>query len=616
MMTPMKRELWIGLVLVAATLAVYAPVGQFGFVEFDDREYVTQNPQVQSGLSPESLAWALTTGHASNWHPLTWISHMVDCGLFGLNAGWHHWMSLLFHVANVLLIFVLFTRMTREPWRSGFVAALFAIHPLHVESVAWIAERKDVLCTLFSLVTILSYVRYVEKPGTFRYLTTLFSFALALLSKPMAVTLPMVLLLIDFWPLRRLERIKAPGKKPSVTKRRPITAVYLLREKIPFLALSVCSSVVTLVVQRAGGAVVTMQKLPLGARLENALTSCIRYLGKIVWPDHLVVFYPFPREFAAWQVAGAALVLAGISFWTVRLAGRHPYLAVGWFWYAGMLVPVIGLVQVGLQSMADRYTYLPMVGISIMAAWGVPVLVSRSRLPGISLRIAVPAILVVYAIVSSYQVRVWRDTMTLFTHARDAVENNYVALNGLGSLAGSKGDFNEAIAYYRKAIEADPDYVEARTNLGVTLIRVGRADEAIGVLQESLRRCGNCAEIHYDMGVAYFSKGRLAEAISCYENELRSNPRHTNARYNLAITMAASGRTQEAVSLYYDLLKSNPDHAEAHNNLGTLLFNEGKVAEAAGQFADAVRIKPDYADARRNLAIARQALQSPGTPRP
>lgn len=608
-----KREFWIGLVLAGATLAVYAPVGRYGFTEYDDREYVTQNEVVRNGLSFDNAGWAFTTGHASNWHPLTWISHMIDCRLFGLNAGGHHWTSLLIHLANVLLLFALFLRMTGEPWPSGFVAALFALHPLHVESVAWIAERKDVLSTFFGVITMLAYVRYVENPGALRYVLTLLGFALALLSKPMMVTLPLILLLLDFWPLGRMKWGRCTVEK-SRQKSRVRSPAFLLKEKAPFLALTVLSSAATLAAQRAGGALVTMQKLALGARLENALTAYARYLGKMIWPDHLAVFYPFPREFAAWQVAGATLLLAGASALVIRLAGRHPYLAVGWFWFAGMLVPVIGIVQVGMQSMADRYTYLPMVGILLMAAWGVPALTSRWKPLPRFLPFVVPAIVACYAIASSFQVRVWKDTTALFTHARDAVENNYVALNGLGSLALSQGDYAGAIGYFEAAIKIDPDYVQAKTNLGVALNQAGRFEEAIQIFEESSRHCANCEEIYYNLGVAYFSRNRFGEAISSYQNALRSNPVHANAMYNLAITFAAAGRVQEAESAYHQLLSAHPDHAGAHNNLGILLFNEGKIAEAGAQFAAAVRIKPDFAEARRNLMLVQEALQTPVHP--
>ncbi len=614
----MRRELWFYVGLAAATIGVYAQVGRYEFLQYDDRDYVTENRHVTAGWTLEGVVWAFTSGHASNWHPLTWLSHMTDCQLFGLKAGAHHWVNLLFHLANVMLLFTLLRWMTGAIWRSAFVAGVFALHPLHVESVAWIAERKDVLSTLFGFLTLLAYVRYVEKPTPSRYLLTLFCFALAVLSKPMMVTLPFVVLLLDFWPLGRLapdrlaEVQRAPAKKCRKSGTRVRPTGYLLKEKIPFLILTAASSVITIIVQRAGGSVVPMETLSIGMRLSNALLSYVRYIGKIIWPSGLAIFYPYPSAFHFWQVAAAALLLLGITLAAIWYARSKPYLAVGWFWYVGMLVPVIGLVQVGIQSMADRYTYVPMIGILIIAAWGVPELVSTWRQGTAALSIMAPLLLAVYSIDSWNQLRSWRDTMTLFTHARDVTDNNFQALNGIGSVLADRGDYAGALPYYEKATRINPAFAQARSNLGIALFQLGRVEEAIKCYREALRLSPGYSDAYYNLGVALFSLGHTREAISAYENALRSNALNVKASYNLAIALATAGRTREAFDRYSETLKIEPDYAEAHNNLGILLFNNGRIADAIVQFSDAVRLKPDWAEARRNLSVAQaQQRQTP-----
>ncbi len=612
----MRREFWIYLVLSAATLTVYSEVGRHEFLQYDDQEYVTENRHVKAGWTLEGVVWAFSQGHASNWHPLTWLSHMTDCQLFGLSAGAHHWVNLLLHLANVLLLFTLFRGMTGAIWRSAFVAAVFALHPLHVESVAWIAERKDVLSTLFGFLTLLAYVRYTEKPASSRYLLTLFCFVLALLAKPMMVTLPFVLLLVDFWPLGRLasDRLtqvpRVPPKKRRKTEGSKKPVGYLIREKIPFFVLAAASSVITVLVQHAGGSVVPIQRLPVATRLANALLSYVRYLGKTFWPERLAVFYPYPLVFPVWELAVAGVLLLGVTAATIRLARNFPYLAVGWFWYLGMLVPVIGIVQVGLQSMADRYIYVPMVGILIVAAWGAPELASRWKVGTNMLSVVALLIVTGLSIGAWNQVRTWRDTMMLFNHAREATDGNFLAINGIGSLLADRGDYSGALPYYEEAIRINPEYAQARNNLGVALLRLGRADDAVRCYQEVLRLSPDYSVAYYNLGVALFSLGRVEEAMSTFRSALRANADNENASYNLAIVLASTGQTSEALKWYAETLRINPDHAEAHNNLGILLLNGGRFREAIAQFSDAVRLRPDWTEARRNLNVAleQQAL--------
>jgi tetratricopeptide (TPR) repeat protein len=507
--------------------------------------------------------------------------------------------------------------MTRTLWQSAFVAAVFALHPLHVESVAWIAERKDVLSTFLGFLTLLAYTRYWEKPAPPRYLLTLSCFAFALLAKPMMVTLPFVLLLLDFWPLGRMAPDpptpvgRGPAKKKKGDRNSGSSVGRLLREKIPFLVLAAVSSAITLIVQRAGGAVVPVQALPVESRLANALLSYVRYLGKICWPEGLAVFYPYPSAFPLWKVAAAGLFLAGVTGVVVRLARRRPYLSVGWFWFLGTLVPVIGIVQVGLQSMADRYTYFPMIGILIAVAWGASEIAARWKWGQVALWIVAPALLLMLSVCTQIQVRIWRNTMTLFARASEVTDDNFLALNGIGSVLADREDYAGALRYYEEATKISPAYAQAQNNLGIALYKIGRLDDAMNCYREALRLSPGYSDAHYNLGVALFSMGRLEEAISSYRSALRFNAQNGSASYNLAVALAAAGRTREAEKQYSETLGIIPDSAEAHNNIGILLFNEGRIREAIAHFTEAVRLRPEWAEARRNLNAALSQMRAP-----
>jgi hypothetical protein len=398
-------SLCIYLTLALATLAVFWQVLGHDFVNYDDPDYVYRNPNVQSGITLSSIKWAFTTGHAANWHPLTWLSHMLDWQLFGDNPGWHHLTNLFLHIANTLLLFAVLKRMTNALWRSAFVAAAFALHPLHVESVAWVAERKDVLSTLFWMLTIAAYLRYLERPGTGRYLLTLLIFALGLMAKPMLVTLPFVLLLLDYWPLGRFQFgqiVKSVGQQ----SRKSLNAFshwklsrHLLLEKVPLFALSAISSIVTFLVQRTAGAVTSVETLPLKLRIANTFVSYLTYIQKMVWPSRLAMFYPYPdKTDLIWQTVVFALLLLIISLGVIWLMRRRRYLLTGWLWYLGTLVPVIGLVQVGDQALADRYTYVPLTGLFIIIAWGVPDLIAKWRFRKHALAASAIAVLLAWSI--------------------------------------------------------------------------------------------------------------------------------------------------------------------------------------------------------------------------
>jgi len=441
----------LGLSLALLTLATYLPVLAHGFIRFDDPLYVTRNPHVQAGLSWEGIAWAFSANVASNWHPLTLLSHMLDCELFGMDPLGHHLTSLLLHTASVVLLFEALRRMTGCAWRSAVVAALFAVHPTHVESVAWIAERKDVLSGFFWMLTLLAWVCYVRQPSPKRYAAVVLALAAGLLSKPMVVTLPFVLLLLDVWPLRRKIRVK---------------------EKLPLFALAAASCVATVIAQ--SGAIGLASRFPLRLRLANAVLSYVSYLGKTVLPTRLAVFYPMPGEFPDWKVAGAVLLLAVLTVLAWK-AGR--YFTVGWLWFLGTLVPVIGIVQVGGQGMADRYTYLPTIGLFLIAAWGLP---RRARW-------IVPGVVLALAIDTRLQLRHWEDSESLFQHAAAVTERNFIAHLNLAQIYAERGERGPALEHFRTTLEIRPGMWQAQASLGNTLRRWGRPDKALPHLRNAVR---------------------------------------------------------------------------------------------------------------------------------
>jgi tetratricopeptide (TPR) repeat protein len=477
------------LFLSVLTACAYHQVIGNSFVQYDDQNYVSGNPIVLKGLTSESVAWAFSALHASNWHPLTWLSHMLDVEMFGTDPSGHHAVNLLFHVLNSVLLFAVLCQATGEPWKSVFVAALFAVHPLHVESVAWVAERKDVLSTFFWMLTMWAYSRYAVRPRTSVYLLALLFFALGLLAKPMLVTLPFVLLLMDYWPLGRMAR----PVLPEAAGRSGDTSIGLRRillEKVPFLLLSAGSCVMTLLAQSRARNVASML-FPLGARVSNAVVAYARYIGKTLYPSSLAIFYPHPlHTLPAWEVAGALLLLAAASWVAVRYRGRMPFLAVGWFWYLGTLVPVIGIVQVGEQAVADRYTYVPLIGIFLMLSWGAGELARRFRIPWQAVAASGGALVLLLAALTWNQVRHWKDSVSLFRHAVEVTENNPRMMHALGIALESRG--REQLLKDR-AVDAIGDLQEANRykpydplillELGIALVKAGKAGEAVPYLQ-------------------------------------------------------------------------------------------------------------------------------------
>ena len=573
----MRSEACIWLILITAVLLVYWQVGDHEFINYDDNAYITDNAQVQKGLTSKGIIWAFTTSHTGNWHPLTWISHMLDCELYGLNPEGHHLTNVLFHIANAILLFVVLRWMTGAIWRSGLVAALFALHPLHVESVAWVAERKDVLSTFFWMLTMVAYVHYVNRPGGKRYLLVLITFALGLMAKPMLVTLPFVLLLLDYWPLNRFKPRAVTGSvedqplgfRSSGDDKSPILKAVM--EKTPLFLMSLFSCVVTVMAQQEAGAISTLEIVPFKLRIANGLVSVVAYMGKMIWPQDLAVFYPHPvSDLQIWKPVVAGLFLLILSTVALWVAQRCRYVLVGWLWYLGTLVPVIGLVQVGEQAMADRYTYVPLIGLFIVVVWGFADLVKgwRSRRWVVSVSAAVMVLALMAG--SWLQVAHWKNSVRLFKHALDVTTNNYVAHYTLGNALALQGNLTGSVSHYNKALQIHPNFAEAHNNLGNAL-----------ALQ-----------------------GNLTGAISHYNKALQVNPDHAEAHRNLAVGLDRQGRHQEAIQHYAEVLRISPHDAQSHNNLGVALAEQGRLKEAVAHFTEALRIDPNFKEAQRNLDLS------------
>jgi protein O-mannosyl-transferase len=625
-LSPSKQKLVVCLLLFLATLAVYWQVRNHDFINLDDEQYVTQNPYVRGGLTAANLAWAFTTTHASNWHPLTWISHQVDVQFFGMNPAGHHLVNLLLHIANTLLLFFVFNRMTQKLWQSAAVAALFALHPLHVESVAWVAERKDVLSTFFMLLTLWAYFTYTRRPGRLRYLLVAVLFALGLMSKPMLVSLPFVLLLLDYWPLGRyagLETKPPPPIEEFMGKRKPkkknaeeALPVFpegrrapgpanifgaLVTEKIPLFALTVASSIITFFAQQKGGAMSPLDDIPMLKRLGNALVSYAAYLVETLFPKGLAVFHPYPAEIAAWQLLGSAVLILCATVLVVRYRKSCPYAFVGWFWYLGMLVPVIGVVQVGMQAMADRYTYIPLVGIFILLTWGAADLAERIGLRKSALTAVAGLVLAAIVAATWVQVSYWQTSVILFEHALAVTAGNYLAHANLGVALNRMGRGQEAASHYLEAIRINPNYSSPHFNLANYYAARGDKEQAYRHYQEAVRIRPDYANAYNNLGVLLASQGRFEEAASQYEKALRIEPANAGFHYNCGIALANRGRLSEAAAQFRDALALRPNYAEAHNDLGKVLMTEGRPEEAASHFREAVWLKPNFTEARRNL---------------
>ena len=545
--------------MTIVTAAVYCRVHSYDFINYDDPGYVSENPNIQNGITLQAIKWAFTTGNMGNWHPLTWLSHILDWWLFGSNAGGHHLTNLIFHIANPLLLFIVLKQMTQRLWLSAFVAAMFALHPLHVESVAWISERKDVLSTFFWLLTMWAYVRFVNRRRVADYVLMAVFFVFGLMAKPMLVTLPFVLLLLDYWPLNRIK------------SRQSLLPLFI--EKIPLFMMVIASSVITYLVQIKGGAVTKFAVLPLKFRILNAFVSYIEYIGKMFWPVKLVYFYPHPGpNISVLYAFVSAVLLLAITVFILRFAKSHHYLVTGWFWYLGTLIPVIGLVQVGVQAMADRYSYITLTGLFIIIAWGLPELFGRRKVLLASLSVAV---LVALSICTYIQLQYWKSSLPLFQHALKVNDNNYNAANSnyvahlcIADVLLKEGRIDEAIYHNYEAVRIRPDLIETHNDLGNNLYKIGRIDHAIGSYRMALEINPADAEVNANIGVAFATKGDFAQA---------------EQHYRIAVKTL--------------------DTPAVHNNLGYALAKMGKFDEAIEQFRLALQINPDYKPAKVNLDI-------------
>ena len=576
-----KYTYLIVIFIIVASFIVYGRILGNGFVSFDDYRYITENNHIKSGINPESIKWAFSAVVDSHWHPLTWLSHMLEWSLFKDHAGGHHLISLLLHIGASLLLFFFLNRTTNNLWSSAFVAALFALHPLRVESVAWAAERKDVLSMFFGLAALYAYALYAESSKISQYFLCLILFSLSLMAKSMLVTLPFVLLLLDYWPLGRWPKVlKNEGGRCNVDplekevfapiKSRSQLIGRLLWEKAPFIFLTIVSSIVTLWAGNKGGAVVSMEYLPFPERIANAIISYVSYLGKIFWPVDLAVLYPYEHSFPLWQILLSCLILIGITIVVTYAIRKLPFLFVGWFWYLGTLIPVIGLVQVGKQALADRYTYLPSIGIAIMLAWGIPLLFPREDMRKKILFPAGIACLAIMAFLTWRQCGYWKNSIELWNHALQVTKDNYIAHNSLGVALIDEGKIEEAIDHYNKAIHMNHNYIIAYNNRGLSHLKLGLYQKALDDFNEAMRLKPDFADPYNNRGFAYV---KLAQYQLAFED------------FNKAIGL-------------------KPDYAEADNNRGVIYAKFGQYQSAIQDFNNAISLKPDYAEAYKNRGLA------------
>jgi tetratricopeptide (TPR) repeat protein len=622
-----RQQCFAAFLLAILTLGAFGRVSGNDFINYDDRAYVVRNPGVQGGLGFQELWWALTTTSCANWHPLTWISFQLDHALFGLHAWGYHVTNLVLHVANVLLLFLVLCRMTRATWPSALVAGLFAVHPLHVESVAWVAERKDVLSTLFWMLTLVAYVRYCERPLPARYMVLVLCFSAGLAAKSMLVTLPFVLLLLDYWPQRRLSdsvawgemlAVRAPHPDPPPQGRREkkrgrgIRFGSLLLEKAPLFVLSIASSAITLYAQKVDPGTATTAVSGAGieadwlARAGYVAVSYVRYIGWSLWPRDLIPFHAYPRQpLPGWEAVGATLLLVAVSVAVIKARRRAPYLMVGWFWYLGTLVPVIGIVRVqGGHGMADRYTYVPAIGLFIMAAWGSAELAARWRLSRAVNALVVAGVAALLLAATWIQVGYWHDSKTLWHHTLDVDPENYLAHHDLGVVLARENAWDEAIKHFQQAARIDPSRDLPHVSLGDALAHQGKMDQAIDEYREGLRLNPNRADSHNLLGMALETRGNLRGAQEEYSEALLYNPALAEAHANLGMVLTRLGKFDDAEQHFRAAIQIEPQMASARHGLGLMQAVRGNLQEAVKSYGRAIDLQPRVSQYHRDLAHA------------
>jgi tetratricopeptide (TPR) repeat protein len=577
-----QNRLIISISVIAIILASYWQVQNYGFISYDDQLYIVDNYRIHSGFTFKSVVDALTNVHTGHWHPLTIMSHMLDWNLFGDNAGGHHWTSVIIHILNAVLLFLFFQYLTGAIWKSAFIAALFAIHPINVESVAWIAERKNVLSTFFWILTMFLYVWYVRSPSWKRYLPMFLCFALGLMAKPMLVTLPFVLLLLDYWPLNRTiinqqNKNQAEIPEPISLKKYKITS--LIWEKVPLLFLTAISICLTFYAAKSVGTIVGLGNMPLTKRIGNTIFYYALYLKKLFWPIDLAVFYPLYSEIPIWQIAIAVLLLGGISILVFLYSRQHPYLLVGWFWYLGTLVPVIGIVQVGNQSIADRYAYVPFIGLFIIIAWGGYQVSSKIRYAKVLTALVATFIVMMFAAATYSQVKVWKNSVTLFEDALKSNPDNYLAYNVLGLEAVNRGEHELALSYYYMALKINPRFDPAYNNTGNLLIKMGRPYDAIRNYEKALKINKMSVEAHYNLGVALLQENYLEGAIAHFREAVELRRDYVEAHNNWGVALMKMGNIQKAVAHFKEALRLNPRHPEALKNIKNAISMQKKINE-------------------------------------
>ena len=594
----------IVIILSFLIISAYWPVHEYNFLSYDDSLYVTDNYIMKKNMASEGIRSAFTHFRTGHWHPLTMISHMLDWKLFGDKAGGHHWTNVIIHILNTILLFLLLNKLTGAIWRCAFVAALFAIHPLNVESVAWISERKNVLSTFFLFATVNCYVWYINKKTWKRYLPVCLCFALGLMSKPMLVTLPFVLLLLDYWPLNRLQINDNQNIKKFITINGKII-LNLFAEKAPLFILSIISSYLTVYASKYVSDIVRIDSFPIQDRLMNAVFSYFLYIKKMFLPTDLAILYPI-SNIPLWQFSFALVFLVIITLFVCRNFKRYPYLFVGWFWYLGTLVPVIGLIQVGSQAMADRYAYVPLIGIFIMLTWGFADIVYR-RISG-KVIFLIGLIFLCYLILwTAFQIQYWRDTSSLFQQALRVTEKNLLAHLVLGDELLNKNKIDEAIYHYNKSLTLDPGSVSGMVRLGRALNVKGEQDKAVHNLRKAIELDPKYADAHYNLGFVLLQKGDMDGAVVEYTKAIsllgeESDSIKSSLYNNLGIALTRKGEVTEAINAYRKALFINPNHAGAHNNLAMLLMNQGNIKEAVKHFRDAIMLENNFANAHYHLA--------------